>query len=291
MNIQFNNVFCTLENKTILEDVSLTFESQGIYTFIGKNGSGKSTFLSLLSGIIEPNQGSITIDETPIDSSIDFRQSLIYLTNDMYTEVNDTLLSIIHRLKQFGKTHFQQKLLDTMLNDFQVDPTTKLSTLSTGEKKIHFFIAHMAFCPKIIILDEYLDGIDVIHHKLFTRYLFQVCDLYQAKVFIVSHHAHDIYMLSDTLFLVQNKTIKPIGHIEDIISKYTSLQVSTDETILPQLKEAQIEVVHFEQFGKIATITYKETPHAEAFWETHQFQYCEQTIIPIERVIEYEFIN
>lgn len=291
MKIQFDHVFCTLDDKDILEDVSITFESQGIYTFIGENGSGKSTFLSLLSGLLIPNSGSITIDDVPIDESLDYRQSLSYLTNDMYIESNDTLLSIIKRYKAFGKTNFQQKLFNTMVEDFKIDPTTKLSILSTGQKKIYFFIAHMAFQPKTIILDEYLDGVDVIHHKRFTKYLFQLCDTNQSKVFIVSHHAHDIYMLSDILYLIQNKQLKQLGNIEDITSQYSAIQVSADETILPLLKEAQIDVIHFEQFGKIATITYKEAAHADAFWNALELQYCEQTAIPIERVIEYEFIS
>lgn len=291
MNIQFSNVSCTLDHRNIIEDLTLSFEERGIYTFIGKNGSGKSTFFSLLSGLTEPNQGSITIDGKPIHEHEEFRNTLVYLTNDMHLETNETINSIVDRFKRYGKGHFQPKLFHSLLTDFNVDPRTKLSTLSTGEKKIHFFIAHMAFNPKTILIDEFLDGIDVIHHKLFTQYLYQACDTHDAKVFIISHHAHDIYMLSDTIFLTQNKSIRPIGNIENIIAKYTAMQVSTDETILDQLQLAGIELIHFEQFGKIATITYKTTPDAALFWQTHPFQYCEQTTIPIERVIEYEFIN
>lgn len=291
MKIQFNNVGCRFENKSILEDISLEFDTQGIFTFIGKNGTGKSTFLSLLGGLILPNTGDVTVDNIPINENVNYRQSLCYLTNDMYTEFNDTITTIIQRYKQFGKVNFQQKLLDALLADFNVNPHTKLSTLSTGEKKIHMFIACMSFAPTTIILDEYLDGVDVIHHKLFTKYLYQLCDTFQAKIFIVSHNAHDIYMLSDTIFLVNNQEIQSIGHIEDIIGKYTTMQVSTDETIVKQLKTANIDVVNFEQFGKIASITFKSSPAADQFWQTNTFQFCEKTTIPIERVIEYEFIN
>lgn len=291
MNIQFSNVTCILEQREILKHVSITFDSQGIYTFIGKNGTGKSTFLSLLCGLIQPNTGNITADGIPIQENLAFRQSLAYLTNDMYTEVNDSLNSVIKRYQQFGKTNFQEKLFHTMIQDFKINPDTKLRTLSTGEKKIHLFIAHMVFNPTIIILDEYLDGVDVIHHKLFTKYLYQFCDTNQAKVFIVSHHAHDIYMLSDALFLIANQTIKPLGHVEDLLSKYEAMQVSCDETIISKLKAANVRVIHFEQFGKIATITYTVSQSADTFWQENQFQYCEPTTIPIERVIEYEFID
>lgn len=291
MNIQFNNVSCKLENKHILQNISLSFDTQGIFTFIGQNGTGKSTFLSLLSGLITPNSGSITADGEDIQANIHFRQSLIYLTNDLYTEFNDTITTIINRYQSFGKEGFKEQLLNMMLRDFNVDPNTKLSTLSTGEKKIHIFIAHMAFAPTTIILDEYLDGVDVIHHKLFAKYLYYFCDTYQAKVFIVTHHAHDIYMLSDDIFLIRDKHVQSIGHIENIISKYNAMQVSSDASILTKLEEAGIVVVHFEQVGRIATITYKTDTIADDFWHAQTFQYCEQTAIPIERVIEYEFIN
>lgn len=291
MKIQFDNVSCTIEDKQILNNISITFDDPGIYTFIGPNGVGKSTFLSLLSGLVEPNSGNITANQMTVTDNVQFQQSLVYLTNDIYTETNDTISTIIKRYQRFGKENFQEKRFKKMLLDFKVDPNTKLSSLSTGEKKIHVFIAHMAFAPTTIILDEYLDGVDVINHKLFTQYLYQFCDTNQAKVFIVSHHAHDIYMLSDSIYLIRNQQLNSIGHIEDITSKYTTVQASTDETVVNQLKSANIEVVNFEQVGKIATITYKSTPHADKFWQEKQFQYCEYTTIPIERVIEYEFID
>ncbi|RKX39061.1 MAG: ABC transporter ATP-binding protein, partial [Thermotogae bacterium] len=79
MKVSFLNVWFKYDTTWVLKDVSLEFENGKMYLILGENGSGKSTFLKIMSGILRPSKGEILIDDEPVKDVWELRKRVGYV--------------------------------------------------------------------------------------------------------------------------------------------------------------------------------------------------------------------
>lgn len=150
-------------NVTALDDVSVRF-GDGATALLGRNGAGKTTLINLMSGVVFPTNGGITIGGHPVGSgpAVDLvaRQMELPTTAGFLTEKR---LDRIFRLtdEESGRLH-------TLLTDFSV-PRRALGKLSTGNQ-LKFALA-LAFARNrpILLLDEPTAGLDIFGVEILTR--------------------------------------------------------------------------------------------------------------------------
>lgn len=187
--ITVNNLSLRLSRKTLYEDVNLKFTLGNCYGIIGANGAGKSTFLKLLEGKLEPSSGTITIDSNQRVSSLsqdhfafdDFSiiETVIQGHKELYQvmKAKDVLYSKANFSDEDGvkAAELESKFAELDGWNAEADASKLLQVMGIGEdkhqslmkdlseaEKVKVLLAQALFGnPDILLLDEPTNGLDV----------------------------------------------------------------------------------------------------------------------------------
>ncbi|MDC1480917.1 ATP-binding cassette domain-containing protein [Ascidiaceihabitans sp.] len=228
--VQFRDVEFTIGDiqRSILTVPKLNFLADQKVGILGSVGSGKSTFVKLLAGILTPTQGSITFgpyDTTAIDQSI-LRESVAYL-GQQPSIFSGTIRENITLSKQDATDTEIEKALelsgfDKILKGFPNGLSYSLSEggreLSGGQKQILALTRTLLSDPKIIVLDEPTSAMDPRHEHMFVRRMQQFT---QGRSFFVVTHRRPILSLVDRIIVIENGKVVMDGPRDEILSKFS----------------------------------------------------------------------
>lgn len=203
----------------ILSDINIQLNNGNVYILIGRNGSGKSTFLKTICGEIPPLQGLIALDNIRLGTMKQNELThLVSIVNSKFTDVD--FLKVIDYI-ELGRSPYtgimgklndlDNKMVDKVLNDLKIKYLTErfTSELSDGEKQLVSIAQSLVQDTPNIILDEptaYLD----YRNKIQTLELLKEIAKRDNKCIIISSHDIDIAIESSCPFLIidnQKQTI------------------------------------------------------------------------------------
>ena len=228
--VQFRDVEFTVGEvqRSLLTIPNLSFLPDQKVGILGSVGSGKSTFVKLLAGILTPTQGSITFgpyDTTAIDQSI-LRESVAYL-GQQASIFSGTIRENITLSKQYATDAEIERALelsgfDKILKGFPNGLSFSLSEggreLSGGQKQILALTRTLLSDPKIIVLDEPTSAMDPRHEHMFIR---RMQTFTEGRSFFVVTHRRPILSLVDRIIVIENGKIVMDGARDEILSKFT----------------------------------------------------------------------
>lgn len=165
--INCKNVNYFWEGGCLLKDFSYNFQRYDKVGIVGRNGVGKSTFLDLLTGTLQPSSGIIDRGESLVIGY--YRQEGMDFSGD------DTVLDIVGDTRLLGRFLFPHDMLNT-----------KVSRLSGGEKRRLYLLTILMKNPNLLILDEPTNDLDIVTLNILEEYLKE----YGGSLIIVSHDRH-----------------------------------------------------------------------------------------------------
>ncbi len=220
-----NNISCDaltyeIDGKNILNKISLetTVNRLGV---VGRNGSGKSTFVRLLTGLIAPSSGKISINGIDLhkDRKSALREVGILFQNADHQIIFPTVIEEIEfGLKQLGHTKTQANAHALATLELFKKPHWKeayCAQLSQGQKHLLCLMSIVAMAPKIIILDEPFAGLDIPTKMQLNKYL----ALYEGSIIHITHDPKDIEDY-DTTVWIDEGAIKSLGETKEILPDY-----------------------------------------------------------------------
>ena len=194
--------------KTILDHFSYVFKRGERVGIVGKNGTGKSTFLNLLTGKIAPDAGKIIIGETV--------QFGYYTQQGIEINPQEKVIDVIKKYGEYipllkGRTLSAAQLLERFLFDRkkQYDYVEKLSG---GERKRLYLCTILIQNPNFLILDEPTNDLDIVTLNVLEEFLLD----YEGCLVIVSHDRYFMDKIVDHLFV-----FKGDGQIQDFPGNYS----------------------------------------------------------------------
>ncbi|GAA0102931.1 ABC transporter ATP-binding protein [Paraclostridium bifermentans] len=223
--LQVKNLNRSIDNNLILDNVTFNIPKGKIIGFVGPNGAGKTTTLKILSGLANYDSGEIIFNDKNIDCAkkgeIIFIQDnpLIYeeLTGSEYLKFIADLFNI-----QFDKNEINELISDLDFTDF-VDK--EIRSYSLGMKKKIALIGVLIIHPKLLLLDEFLSGIDPVNLYSIKKTLrnFTSCT---NSIFISTHQLELAEKFCDIIISIDkgqiidksidmNKIIKDNSSLED----------------------------------------------------------------------------
>lgn len=155
------------EGGCLLKDFNYNFQRYDKVGIVGRNGVGKSTFLDLLTGAIQPSSGIIERGESLVIGY--YRQEGMDFSGD------DTVLDIVGDTRLLGRFLFPHDMLNT-----------RVSRLSGGEKRRLYLLTILMKNPNLLILDEPTNDLDIVTLNILEEYLKE----YGGSLIIVSHDRH-----------------------------------------------------------------------------------------------------
>lgn len=213
MNIKISHVSKTIKNNPVIKDISMELQSGAVYGFKGINGSGKTMLMRLISGLIRPSQGEISMNGKILGKDISFPNSIgVFLENpaflDAYSGFNN--LKLLASIKSVAS---DDDIRNTLLRvGLDPDSNKKYKKYSLGMKQRLGIAAAIMEKPEIVILDEPTnsldeDGVDLVKHIVRN-------EKERNALVVVSCHDEGILKgMSDEVFLLEQGRL--IGHITE----------------------------------------------------------------------------
>ncbi len=228
LNIQ--NLYFSYISKKLYNNLNLELETGKIYGLLGKNGAGKSTLFKLISGLIIPKNGEISVNGlNPSQRTRSFYNNVFY-----YPEVirlpNLIINDFIKNYSKFYINWNQIKFEDLLsLMDLSIDK--RLSNLSHGQLKKFYLAFALATECSYILLDEPTSGLDIPSKRDFRKFLINSINDNQS-IIISSHQVKDFNKLLDEIIIIDSGEIIFKHSLYDLDEKLSmNFSISEDNNI------------------------------------------------------------
>lgn len=136
-------------------------EEGQIYGLVGTNGSGKTTIFKHIMKIYNQDIGNIYYDGNDIQNDDNYFSDFYYIQDDLFFPYNYSLNDLFNYEKILYSNASDEKY-EKLLKYFNMDNFKKLRSFSKGQKKQAAFILAVSSCPKVLLLDEIVDGLDAV---------------------------------------------------------------------------------------------------------------------------------
>ncbi len=211
----------------VFSHFDLQLEQGRIYGLLGKNGTGKSTLLYLISGLLMPNSGSVSVDG--IESKLRKPELLsqMFIVPEEYTMPDMSFDSLCALMRSFYPS-FSDELLSQCLTEFEMPANPNLKELSMGQKKKVYMSIAIATGTRLLMMDEPTNGLDIPSKALFRR----VIANYMADdrtLIISTHQVHDIEKLLDHVVIMDRSKVLLNRSIADISKRYAFRYLTPQE--------------------------------------------------------------
>lgn len=273
-----------------VEDVSFEVEKGEIVAFIGPNGAGKSTTIKMLTGIIQPTNGSISV--AGFNPTVD-RKRLAYKIGCMFGQKSQLYMHLTVRdsykllcsIYDMDKETTQKKI-EEIAELFKIEELLDKTVrkLSLGQRMICEIAGSILHSPEVIFLDEPTIGLDIFAKTRIREIIKKMNKEKGTTIFLTSHDLGDVEALCDRIIIINNGTIVKDENIEELKAKYLSskvIKISYDHEInkerlkyeIKKIEHNQIELVvdtdkinigdllsYFTSIGNIVDIQISSTP-------------------------------
>jgi ABC-2 type transport system ATP-binding protein len=249
------NVSKKIDGRQVLENVNITLEPGMIAGIVGRNGVGKSTLLRTLAGILDPDEGEVTLNEINIHKQPEVKQKLTYVPDS--TEILKT-----YNVKEIVKLYdaiyedFDVMYFYSLIDRFKLPKNRKLRTYSKGMKALFLMILSFSTKADFIILDEPTNGLDPIVKRNILQFIIEEVSERQLSVLISTHHLEEVEKMADVLIMMKDGQIESTTSIEEAKSSFRKVQAVYKHT-LPEKIANLNNVTILSQTGRVYTLMIK----------------------------------
>ena len=202
----------------VFDDFSLKLEANNIYGLLGKNGTGKSTLLYLISGLLRPKKGSVCFDGIETCKRRPETLSEIFIVPEEFDLPSMSLNDYVKINKPFYP-QFSQEVLENCLKDFELTTDLKLNALSMGQKKKVFMSFALAAGTRLLLMDEPTNGLDIPSKSQFRKVITE--NMQDDRTLIIStHQVHDVEQLLDHVLMLSERELLMDASISDITERF-----------------------------------------------------------------------
>ena len=189
-----------------IEDINFRIRAGEIVGYLGPNGSGKSTTVKIITGLLQPNEGSVLFEGKDIrEDMVGFRSTLGYVPEEahVYTYLSGLeYLQLVGRLRGLGERDIERRATQMLkllgLESWRYSP---ISFYSKGMKQRVLIAAALMHNPKLLVFDEPLSGLDVVSARLFKDLLQELAAQGKAILYI-SHVLEVVEQVCDRVIVI-----------------------------------------------------------------------------------------
>jgi len=200
-----NLTFSYKQKESLFKSLDFQANEGSIIGLLGKNGAGKSTLLKLMAGLLSPKDGELIIlKEKPRQRKPSFLQQ-VFLVPEVFSIPSITINTYLKATAPLYPL-FDHSKMETILNDFELDKTKKLSDMSYGQQKKFLIAFALSTNCRLLLLDEPTNGLDIPSKALFRKIMAGALSDDQI-VIISTHQVKDVENLIDRIVLINHGNI------------------------------------------------------------------------------------
>ncbi|WXR62702.1 ABC transporter ATP-binding protein [Peptostreptococcaceae bacterium AGR-M142] len=253
--IKVSNLSKKLSNKLILDDVNLNLKKGSIYGLIGANGSGKTTLIKHLVGIYKADMGSVKIDGLEVFENKYVKYDIGYIQDDLYFFPMYSIKKMADFYRKMFR-NFDEDRYKNMLESFELKEDLRISRLSKGMKRQVAFILTLCTLPKVLILDEPIDGLDPLMRKKVLNFIMEDVSERDMSVLISSHNLKELESICDHVGILNKGKMLMERDLDELKSDIHKIQVAYSYDIDDVISK-EIDVLHSEKRGSVSLFIVK----------------------------------
>ena len=244
--LEMNSVTKTFGTFKALDNLTLTVPQGAVYGLVGPNGAGKSTAIRHLTGVYRPDSGTVQVDGQPVYENPAVKSDIGYIPDEIFFFPSAT----IEDMRRFYKglyPRFDEDLYRRLYDIFRLPKNGQIRRFSKGMQKQAAFHLALAMRPKVLILDEPVEGLDpVMRRQVMSLILSDVAE-YGTTVLISSHNLRELEDVCDHVGIMDHGKMLLEKSLADMQGTTHKLQ------IVGGVPEG-LEVLHESSSGRLKTL-------------------------------------
>ena len=229
--IKLEKISLSFKNRKILDNISFSINEGQILGLLGPNGVGKSTIFNLITGLIKPDYGLITINSTNVNNypiylrTKKFKIGYVPQYGGYFHDLTlmENLIAIGEILVPDMK--IRNEKINSLIAKFELDSLRNIraSYLSGGQKKKLVIALSLLGNPKILLLDEPFAALDVLTIKMLQEIIVNLQNEHNISIILCDHQARDLLNCVDNAIVLSNTRIiaqgTPSQLVKDVAAK------------------------------------------------------------------------
>ncbi|HET7898946.1 MAG TPA: ABC transporter ATP-binding protein [Flavisolibacter sp.] len=215
--IRIQNLSFAYKKKPVLDGLSLQFAAGHVYGLLGKNGTGKSSLLRNIAGLLAPQKGSITVSGLqPFERQPVFLEDVFLVPEEFYLPNISVPAFLKHHAPFYPR--FNREKFSSYISTFEVPADSTLQNMSYGQKKKVLISFALATGARVLLMDEPTNGLDILSKSQFRKILAEALDE-ERCIIISTHQVKDLENLIDRITVIDEGKILFDENVEEITKK------------------------------------------------------------------------
>ncbi|AFV11290.1 ABC transport system ATP-binding protein [Thermacetogenium phaeum DSM 12270] len=238
-----------------LVNVDISIEKGAIYGLLGPNGAGKTTLIKHLAGVYRQDAGTVAVDGQPVYENPAVKSFLVYIPDELYffsqysIEETARFYATLYPNWNWERYHLLKQV-------FSIDPQRRITRLSRGMQKQVAFWLGISTMPRVMLLDEPVDGLDPVMRKKVWNLVLQDVAERQTTVLVSSHNLRELEDVCDHVGILHNGSVLVERDLDDLKTDVHKLQLAFTGEVPADLLETGT-LLHRQQSGSILQIIVK----------------------------------
>jgi len=197
--------------KTVVRDLNLRVSEGEVFALLGRNGSGKTTTIRMLLGLLSPTRGrALVLGSDSLDLPPGVRARIGYLAERL--RLYDWMR--IRQIERFQAATFpkwNREIFHTVGRHFSLKESAGVGTLSRGERLGLCLALTLAAEPELLILDDPAQGLDPVAHRALLEAIVYVTGEEKKTVFLSSHSPADVERVADRIGILDGGVLRAVS--------------------------------------------------------------------------------
>lgn len=223
--IECRNLTHYYGKRLIYENLSFDVPRGRILGLLGKNGTGKTTTINILSGFLQPRSGECYILGEKIGEMNPLTRRKIGLLIEGHVQYQFMTIEQIERFYSSFYPEWKREAYYELMSRLKVAPRQRISRMSCGQRSQVALGLILAQNPEVLVLDDFSLGLDPGYRRLFVDYLREYAKAENKTVFLTSHIIQDMERLVDDCIVMDYGKIlvqMPVNELLGSIRRYTA---------------------------------------------------------------------
>ncbi|MBF2374869.1 ABC transporter ATP-binding protein [Listeria seeligeri] len=253
--MEIRDITKKMEDKTVLKDISFDLKVGEVTALIGRNGVGKTTLFSTMTGIYLPDDGDVFLDGKSIYKHPEVKRNLFFLEDNM-NHYNTYSVNAVVKIYKNIYTTFDEQFFNDLMKGFELPKKAKLMSFSKGRKALFFIILAFSLNVQFLLLDEPMDGLDVIIKKQILTLIKDTVKKRDISVVIASHRLDELEAIADRVIVLKGASVELDYYLEDMRENAIKLQVAFKTKTIPDFVKENARLLY--RNGRIYTLLVTE---------------------------------
>ncbi|EKF1562316.1 ABC transporter ATP-binding protein [Listeria monocytogenes] len=249
--MKIRNLTKKMDDNLVLKDVSFDLKAGEITALIGRNGVGKTTLFSTMTGIYLPDEGDVFLDEESIFKHPEVKQQLFFLEDNMNHFNTYSVQTVVKIYRQIYPT-FDEAFFSELMQRFELPMKAKLMSFSKGRKALFFIILAFSINVRFLLLDEPMDGLDIIIKKQILAIIKDTVKKRGTSVVIASHRLEELEAIADRVIVLKGASVEFDYYLEDMRTDAVKIQVAFKTKKIPDFVKDNAQLLY--RNGRIYTL-------------------------------------